>query len=111
VNEVEPQPEDALDGATLIPGSPRGPGFSAPRETASNGVGSASGSFDIMDLGASEPGLSGCPRAPLLPASWKQVVGRGCVVDVLVCCDHMPTLDGEVGHGRPGCLTTGPGQS
>jgi hypothetical protein len=29
-NEVEPRPEDVPDGATLILGSPRGPGFSPP---------------------------------------------------------------------------------
>jgi hypothetical protein len=111
VNEVEPQPEDTLDGATLIPGSPRGPGFSAPRETASDGVGSASGSFDIVDLGASEPGLSGCPERRSFPPAGSKLCGGGCGVDVLVGCDHMPSLDGEVSHGRPGCSTTGPGQS
>jgi hypothetical protein len=33
------------------------------------------GSFDIVDLGAGELGLSGYPRVPLLPASWRQVAG------------------------------------
>jgi hypothetical protein len=77
VNEVEPQLEDTLVGATLIPGSPRGPGFSAPRETASNGVGSASGSFDIVDLGASELGLSGCPEHRSCPPAGSKLWGGG----------------------------------
>jgi hypothetical protein len=62
VNEVEPQPEDAPNGAALIPGS-SGPGFSPPCETASDDVGSAPRSFDTVDLGADELGLTGCPRA------------------------------------------------
>jgi hypothetical protein len=33
------------------------------------------GSFDIVDLGVCELGLPGNPRAPLLPASWRQVAG------------------------------------
>jgi hypothetical protein len=74
-NEVEPQSEDALDGAALIPGSPRGPGFSAPWETASDDTRSILGSIDIVDLGDSELGLPGYLKAPHLPASWRQVAG------------------------------------
>jgi hypothetical protein len=77
VNDVEPQPKDTADGAALIPGSLRGPGFSPPRETTSDDMGSAPGPIDIMDLGARELGLPGCPRAPLLPTSWRQVVWGG----------------------------------
>jgi hypothetical protein len=77
VNDVEPQPKDTTDGAALIPGSLRGPDFSPPRETASDDMGSAPGSIDIMDLGAGELGLPGCPRASLLPTSWRQVVCGG----------------------------------
>jgi hypothetical protein len=75
VNEVEPRLEDTPDGAAIIPGSPRGPGFSPPRETFSDGVGSTLGSFDTVDLGAGELGLPGSPRVLLLPASWRQVAG------------------------------------
>jgi hypothetical protein len=50
VNEVEPQLEDTPDGAALIPGSPRGPSFSPPCETASDDMGSAPESFDIVEL-------------------------------------------------------------
>jgi hypothetical protein len=68
-NEVEPRPEDAPDGAALILGSPRGPGFSPPQGTASDNMMSTLGSLDIVDLGAGELGLPGCPTVPLLPAS------------------------------------------
>jgi hypothetical protein len=39
VNEVEARPEDAPGRAALIPGSPRGLGFSPPHETTLDGVG------------------------------------------------------------------------
>jgi hypothetical protein len=65
VNEVEPRPRDATNRAALIPGSLRGPNFSPPCENASNDVGSSLGSFDIVDLGAGEPGMSGYPRESL----------------------------------------------
>jgi hypothetical protein len=71
VNEVEPRPRDAPNGAALIPGSLRGPDFSPPCENASNDVGSSLGSVDIVDLGAGELGMSGYPREPLWPASWR----------------------------------------
>jgi hypothetical protein len=73
LNEVVPWPKDTPNGAALILGSLRGPGFSAPCETALDDVGSTPMSFDIMDLRAGELGLPGCPRVPLLPASWRQV--------------------------------------
>jgi hypothetical protein len=38
-------------------------------------VTSIPGSFDIVDPGAHELGLSGYPRVPPLPSSWRQVVG------------------------------------
>jgi hypothetical protein len=38
-------------------------------------VTSVPGPFDIVDLGAGELGLPGNPRAPPLPASWRQVAG------------------------------------
>jgi hypothetical protein len=69
VNEVEPQPEDASGGAALIPGSPRRPNFWLPGGTASDGVTSVPGSFDIVDSGDGELGLSGYCREPPLPAS------------------------------------------
>jgi hypothetical protein len=75
VKKVEPRPEDTPDGVSLIPRSPRGPDFSPPHETISDCVGSAPGSFDVMDLGAGELGLSGGARAPLLPASWRKLAG------------------------------------
>jgi hypothetical protein len=74
-NEVEHWHEDAPDGAALILGPPRGQDFRPPRGTASDDVMSIPGSFDIVDFKASELGLSGYPRAPLLPASLRQVVG------------------------------------
>jgi hypothetical protein len=36
---------------------------------------SVPGSFDIVDLGAGELGLSDYLRAPPLPANWRKVVG------------------------------------
>jgi hypothetical protein len=62
-NEVEPQPEDASSAAILILGSLRGSGFRLPRGTASDNVMSVPRSFDIVDLGAGQLGLSGYPRA------------------------------------------------
>jgi hypothetical protein len=55
-NEVEPRLEGAPDGAALIPGSLRGPGFSPPGGCAS-------------DLGVGELGLPGYHRVPLLLTS------------------------------------------
>jgi hypothetical protein len=69
VNEVEPRPEDAPDGAALIIGSPRGPSFSQPRGTSSDDTMSIPGSLDIMDFRAGQLGLLGCPKVPLLPTS------------------------------------------
>jgi hypothetical protein len=68
-NEAEPRPEDASGGVALILDSPWGPDFSLPQETASEDVMSIPGSFDIVDLGASEMGMPGYPRAPLLSAN------------------------------------------
>jgi hypothetical protein len=75
VNGVEPQPKNVPGQGALTPVSLRGPGFSPSREAASDDVMSVPGSFNIVDLGTGEVGLPGFPRAPLLPASWKQVVG------------------------------------
>jgi hypothetical protein len=66
---TDPGLEDALGEVALAPGPPRGSGFSSPRGAASDHVMSIPGSFNIMDLGISELGLSGYLRAPLLPAS------------------------------------------
>jgi hypothetical protein len=52
-NEVEPRSKDMPDGADLIPGSLRGPGFSPSRGTTSDDMMSVLGSFYIVDLGAS----------------------------------------------------------
>jgi hypothetical protein len=75
VNGVEPRPEDAPGWAPLTPGTLKGSGFNASWEAPLDDVTSVLGSFDIVDLGIREPGLSGYPRAPLLPASWGQVAG------------------------------------
>jgi hypothetical protein len=54
-----------LQGTRLLPtrGGTLDDGTSVPR------------SFDIVDLGASELGLSGYPRVPPLPASYRKVAG------------------------------------
>jgi hypothetical protein len=72
---VELQPEDAPGGPALIPRSPMGPNFSLSQGTASDDKMSAPGSFHIVFLGAGELVLPGYPKAPPLPASWRQVVG------------------------------------
>jgi hypothetical protein len=64
--------KDTPGEATLTPGSPRGPGFSPPREDASDDKISVPGSFDIVDLGTGELGLPGYPeRRFCLPAGGK----------------------------------------
>jgi hypothetical protein len=68
-NEVEPQAEDAPDGASLILGSPMGPGFNLPRGTALDDLTSIPRSLDIVDMGAGELRLPGCPKTSLLPTS------------------------------------------
>jgi hypothetical protein len=74
---MEPGPEDALGEVALASGSLRGSGFSSPRGAASDHVMSIPESFNIMDLGIGELGLSGYLGAPLLPDSWRQVAGGG----------------------------------
>jgi hypothetical protein len=66
-DELGPWFEETPDGAALILRSPRGPGFSAPRGTASDDVMFIPGSFDVVDLGAGELGLSGCTE---VTCSW-----------------------------------------
>jgi hypothetical protein len=85
-NEAEPQPEDAPGRAALTLGS-----------------------FDIVDLGNGELGLQGYYRAPLPPARWGKVVG--CKVDMLACCNRVPTHEGDADHGWLGCSATSPGLS
>jgi hypothetical protein len=93
--------------ATLTPGSPRGPGFSPPREDASDDKISVPGSFDIVDLGTGELGLPGyLERRFCLPAGGKWWV---CGVDVFADCDCVPTAEGDVGHVHSGCSATSPG--
>jgi hypothetical protein len=74
VNEGEPQPKDAPGGAASIPGSSRDPTSANQGGTLDDGT-SVPRSFDIVDLGASELGLSGYPRVPPLPASYRKVAG------------------------------------
>jgi hypothetical protein len=63
VNEVEPQPTDTPSAADLVLRSLRGSGFSPPREAASDDMMSIAASFDVVDPGTGELGLSGCPWA------------------------------------------------
>jgi hypothetical protein len=75
-NEVAPRPEDASGGAALIPGSPREPSFRPLGGTTSDSMMSVPGSFDIVDLGAGELGLSGypdCCPCPLAAGKWQEV--------------------------------------
>jgi hypothetical protein len=75
MNEVEPQPEDAPGEAALAPGSLRGSVFSPPWDADLDDGSSIPGSFDIMGLITVQLVLLRYPRAPLLPTSWKLVVG------------------------------------
>jgi hypothetical protein len=100
VNEVEPRPEDAPDGAALIPESSWGPCFSPPHDTTSDGVGSAPGSFDIVNLGVGELGLPGCPRAQLLPARWRQVPGGAELTCSWVAITHQLLMETLTMVGR-----------
>jgi hypothetical protein len=54
-------------------------------------VSSVPKSFDIVDLGNGELGLSGYPRVPLLPT---QLAASGRVhgVGMLTSCDHALTI-------------------
>jgi hypothetical protein len=69
VNGVEPRDEDVPSQAALTPETSKGPGFSSSQKAALEYVTSIPESFDIVDPGAWELALLGCPRAPLLPAS------------------------------------------
>jgi hypothetical protein len=69
LNGAEPQLEDAPGRAALTPGTLKGPSFSTSQEATLGDATSIPQSFDIVDLGTREPGLSGYPRVPLLPAS------------------------------------------
>jgi hypothetical protein len=54
-------------------------------------VSSVPKSFDIVDLGNRELGLSGYPRAPLLPTQLP-ASGRVRGVGMLTSCDHALTI-------------------
>jgi hypothetical protein len=73
--EAKPRLEDASCPTALTPRSPRGPGCSLTQEAALDDAMSIPGSSYIVDLGAGVLGLSGYPRAPLQPTSWRQVAG------------------------------------
>jgi hypothetical protein len=75
MNEAEPHPEDALGEGASIPRPLRGPGSRSLRRTTTDDATSITGSFNIVDSGASELGLPGYPRALALPDSWMQVAG------------------------------------
>jgi hypothetical protein len=73
--EAEPQLKDASDPAALTPRSPRGPCCSPSQEATLDEAMSIPKSSNIVNLGARVLGLSGYPRMPLQPTSWRRLVG------------------------------------